>query len=137
MGKVLPRWCKQVKNELTNRDMTVAMLAESIGKSREFTSAVINGRYYSEPSVREISDVLNIPNIAYGQQRKKLSNWCKQVSNELTNRDMKISDLSKMIGMSRKYVSAIVHGRVYSEPAVKEISKVLDIDEPACSLIGD
>lgn len=138
MGKILPPWCKQAKTALINRDMTVGELAQTIGKSREFTSGVINGRIYSEPAVKEISDVLNIPNTAYGQQEKrKLSEWCKKVTNELTNRDMRISDLANEIGRSRKYVSAVVHGRFYSEPSIKAISEVLDIDETACSLIDN
>lgn len=64
MAKVLSPWCKQAKCELINRDMTVGELAEKIGKSREYTSAVINGRIYSEPAVKEISDVLNISETA-------------------------------------------------------------------------
>ena len=60
MAKILPPWCKQVKAELIYRDMTVGELAEIIGKTREYTSAVVNGRVYSEPTVKVISDVLNI-----------------------------------------------------------------------------
>lgn len=60
MGRMLSPWCKQVKHELINRDMTVLELSEKIGKSREYTSAVVNGRIYSEPAVKAISDVLNI-----------------------------------------------------------------------------
>lgn len=60
MKKVLSNWCKQVKCELINRDMTVNELADLIGKSREYTSAVVNGRVYAKPVVKEISDILNI-----------------------------------------------------------------------------
>ena len=60
MAKSLSPWCKQVKKELIDRDMSVSELAEAIGKTREYTSAVVNGRIYSEPAVKEISDVLNI-----------------------------------------------------------------------------
>ena len=60
MAKALSPWCKQVKKELIDRDMTVGELAESIGKTREYISAVVNGRIYSEPAVKAISDVLNI-----------------------------------------------------------------------------
>lgn len=45
-------------------DLTVGELAKKIGKSREYTSAVINGRVYAEPMVKAISDVLNIPETA-------------------------------------------------------------------------
>lgn len=64
MGKVLSPWCKQAKCELINRDMSVTELAEKIGRTREYTSAVVNGRIYSEPAVKAISDVLNITETA-------------------------------------------------------------------------
>lgn len=64
MGKVLSPWCKQAKCELIKRDMTVGELAQAIGKSREYTSAVVNGRIYSEPAVKAISDVLNVTETA-------------------------------------------------------------------------
>lgn len=60
MKKVLSPWCKQAKCEMINHDLTVGELAEKIGKSREYTSAVLNGRVYAEPVVKAISDVLNI-----------------------------------------------------------------------------
>ena len=65
---------------------------------------------------------------------KVLSPWCKEVKHELIDRDMSISDLASMIGKTRQYTSAIVNGRIYSEPTVKEISDVLNIKETACSL---
>lgn len=64
MAKVLSPWCKQVKCELVRRDMSVAQLAAEIGKSREYTSGVVNGRIYSEPAVKAISDVLNVAETA-------------------------------------------------------------------------
>jgi hypothetical protein len=64
MRKVLSPWCKQVKIAMIELDLTVGELAKKIGKSREYTSAVINGRVYAEPMVKAISDVLNIPETA-------------------------------------------------------------------------
>ncbi len=61
MKKKMSLWNKHVKCELINRDMTVDDLAGSIGKSREYTSAVVNGRVIAEPVIKAISDVLNIP----------------------------------------------------------------------------
>lgn len=66
-----------------------------------------------------------------------LSPWCKQVKKELIDRDMGVGELAKKIGRTREYTSAIVNGRIYSEPAVKAISDVLNIHETACSLLGD
>lgn len=65
MKKILSPWCKQAKCELIKRDMTVSELADLIGKSREYTSSVLNGRVYAEPVVKAISDVLNIEENAY------------------------------------------------------------------------
>ena len=64
MRKVLSPWCKQVKIAMIELDLTVGEVAKKIGKSREYTSAVINGRVYAEPMVKAISDVLNIPETA-------------------------------------------------------------------------
>lgn len=64
MARVLSPWCKQVKCELIKRDMSIAELAEMIGISRPYASEIVNGRRYSEPVVKAISDVLNIAECA-------------------------------------------------------------------------
>lgn len=69
--------------------------------------------------------------------RKVLSPWCKQAKCELINRDMSVTELAEKIGRTREYTSAVVNGRIYSEPAVKAISDVLNITETACSLVGN
>ena len=69
--------------------------------------------------------------------KKILSPWCKQAKCELIKQDMSISELAEQVGMTREYTSAIVNGRIYSEPAVKAISDVLNITETACSLSGN
>ena len=61
-------WSKAVKIALIQRDWGIRDLAKAIGKSRGYTSAVVNGRIRAAPSAQAISDVLNIPNTAY-------SNW--------------------------------------------------------------
>lgn len=61
LGKVLSPWCKRAKIEMIVRDINVVQLSEMIGRSREYTSSVINGRAFSMPVVQAISDVLNIP----------------------------------------------------------------------------
>ena len=65
MAKVLSPWCKQAKIELIKRDMSVGELAENVGMTREYISAVVNGRVYSESAVKIISDVLNIKDSAH------------------------------------------------------------------------
>lgn len=61
MGRILSEWCKNAKKALINKDMSIGDLAKAIGRSREYTSAVVNGRIISEPAKKEISDFLNIP----------------------------------------------------------------------------
>ena len=46
-----PRWCKDVKHQLIERDMDVNDLAEAIGISRVYVSEIINGRRYA-PDLR-------------------------------------------------------------------------------------
>ena len=60
MARVLSPWCKQAKIRLIELDMTVAELASKVGLTREYTSAIVNGRTFSEPAIKAISDVLNI-----------------------------------------------------------------------------
>lgn len=69
--------------------------------------------------------------------KKVLSPWCKQAKCELINQDMSVGELADKIGKSREYTSAVLNGRVYAEPMVKAISDVLNIEESACSLIGN
>lgn len=64
MARKLSPWCKEVQCELIRRDMNVKDLAIKIGKSRPFTSGVVNGRIYAEPTIKQISDVLNIEDSA-------------------------------------------------------------------------
>ena len=72
MGRLLSPWCKEAKKTLIDMDMTVAELAQKIGRSREYTSAVINDRIYAEPMVKIIRDVLNIKEEAL---QKRLACW--------------------------------------------------------------
>ena len=59
MARPLPQWCKNVKIELIQRDMSISDLA------KEYTSGIVNGRNYSETAVKNISDALNIPDSPY------------------------------------------------------------------------
>lgn len=64
MARALSPWCKQAKIRLIQLDMTVAELSDKVGLTREYTSAIVNGRAYSEQAVKAISDVLNIEETA-------------------------------------------------------------------------
>jgi len=61
----LSPWCKKVKCELIKRDMTIDELAMKAGFSREYVSAILNGRVVSENGINKISDTLNISNDYY------------------------------------------------------------------------
>ena len=64
----LSEWAKSVKIALIQRDWDINDLAKAIGKSRTYTSAVVNERVRSEAAAQDISDILGIRNTAY-------SNW--------------------------------------------------------------
>lgn len=60
MTKKLLPWCKLVKITLIKKDMNISDLADNLGMERTYLSAVINGRQFSEPTVKRISDYLDI-----------------------------------------------------------------------------
>jgi len=69
MKRKLSPWCKAVKIAMIQKDWGVADLAQAVKMTKEYTSAVINGRVISEPAVKVISDVLNIEQTALSQRR--------------------------------------------------------------------
>lgn len=60
---------------------------------------------------------------------RPLPQWCKNVKIELVRRDMSISDLARLVDLTKQYTSGIVSGRNYSEAAVKKISDALNIPD--------
>lgn len=61
MVRKLSPWCKEVKIALIRKDMNITELADELGMSRGHVSAVVNGRAYSQNTVKLISDYFNIP----------------------------------------------------------------------------
>ncbi len=61
MKKKLSKWCKSVKIEMVKKDLEVQDLAAALGMNRSYVSSIINGRVYSVPAVKKISDYLGIP----------------------------------------------------------------------------
>lgn len=57
MKRKLSPWCKAVKIAMIQKDWGVADLAQAVKMTKEYTSAVINGRVISEPAVKVISDI--------------------------------------------------------------------------------
>ena len=68
MGKRLSQWSKEVKKAMIDGELSMGDLAARIGRTREWTSAVVNGRTRSEPTAADISAALGIHTPAY-------SNW--------------------------------------------------------------
>mgnify|MGYP004488805833 FL=1 len=60
MEKKLSKWCKNAKIEMINRDIKTTELARALGMNRSYVSSILNGRVYSVPAVKKISDYLGI-----------------------------------------------------------------------------
>lgn len=60
MEKKLSEWCKNAKIEMIKRDLKTTRLAEELGMNRSYVSSILNGRIYSSPAVKKISDYLGI-----------------------------------------------------------------------------
>lgn len=60
---------------------------------------------------------------------RKLSEWCKQVQKAMIDQDKDFNDIARESGLSRTYVSSLIRGRQFSEPAVRKIEKVLGIKD--------
>lgn len=129
MEKKLTPWCENVKIAMIEREWSVQDLADAIGMSRVYTSALINGRVQSEATMKLISDTLNIES----PEKRKSDSWCKSVRIAMVKRRWSVLDLAKAANMSKGHISAVINGRVHSAPAVKVISDVLNIDETALS----
>ena len=53
-------WSKRIKIAMLEKDMSQAELAERVGRTRAYVANIINGRIVSPPTMRLISDVLNV-----------------------------------------------------------------------------
>lgn len=60
MGRKLSPWCKQARIVMIDRDISIPELADCLGMSRSYISTILNGRVYSAPAVKRISDYLGI-----------------------------------------------------------------------------
>ena len=64
----LSGWAKAIRIALLQRDLDTGDLAKAIGKSRNYTTSVIDGYVISKSSARAICEVLGVPEAPY-------SNW--------------------------------------------------------------
>lgn len=60
---------------------------------------------------------------------KKLSPWCKNAKIAMIKQDITTTEMAKMLGMNRSYLSSIINGRIYSTMTVKKISDFLGIQD--------
>lgn len=60
MEKRLPKWCKEAKKSMIDKDIDTQDLAIQVGCTRQFICAVVNGRQSSEMAVLKISKILEI-----------------------------------------------------------------------------
>lgn len=51
--------------------------------------------------------------------KKRLPPWCKLVKHTLIDKDMDVSELATKTGLARPYLSSIINGRIYSQPAAR------------------
>ena len=65
MKQNLSEWAKSVKIELIRRGWDLGDLAEAVGMSRGYISAIVNERARAEPVSRAISEVLGIRDAAH------------------------------------------------------------------------
>ena len=59
--------------------------------------------------------------------KRKLSPWCKAVKIAMIQKDWGVADLAQAVKMTKEYTSAVINGRVISEPAVKVISVAMNM----------
>ena len=71
MEKKLSAWCKNAKIEMINRDLKTTTLAKELDMNRSYVSSILNGRVYSAPAVKKISDYIT------KKVADKLSGMCK------------------------------------------------------------
>lgn len=56
----IPNWCKAAKIQMIRRDISIPDLANATGMTRQYASAIINGRVVSDTAIKKISDYLGI-----------------------------------------------------------------------------
>jgi len=59
-SRPLPRWCKDVKIQMIEKDMKVNDLADAAGLSRVYVSEIICGRRIAPEAAGKISEILGV-----------------------------------------------------------------------------
>lgn len=61
------KWCKIARKKMVDKDLKCKDIAKEIDYSRQYVSAIIYGRVYSEQAASKISNFLNIPDNIYNK----------------------------------------------------------------------
>lgn len=61
MVATMPKWAKEAKKALIDKDMTITDLADALGMNRVYLSSVINGRVLSMQAKEKILSYLDLP----------------------------------------------------------------------------
>ncbi len=61
------------------------------------------------------------------ENRVILPQWCKDAKKAMIDRDMTVGDIAEKTGKTKRWISGILNGRIYSPNIVKEISDILGI----------
>lgn len=61
MKRSIPEWCKTAKTAMIQQDLSIGDLAEGLGYTRQYISAILNGRVFSPMAIRKVSEYLKIP----------------------------------------------------------------------------
>lgn len=61
---------------------------------------------------------------------KNLSPWCKTAQKAMIDKELNINDVAARLKCTRQYAWSLVNGRMYSQGAIRKISKMLEISEP-------
>ena len=61
MVATMPKWAKEAKKALIDKDMTITDLADALGMNRVYLSSVINGRVLSTQAKEKILSYLDLP----------------------------------------------------------------------------
>lgn len=132
MKRGTPKWSKDVRKAVIDKEMTIKQLAKDIGYSMSTVSSVINGRY-SNASYQEIADKIDkvlgtegLPERIYTPSDE----WCQVVKIELVKRKMNVSQLAKELDISRDRLSLVINGKMMNDEITDAVCSILDIDLP-------
>ena len=62
MTRPLPKWAKEAKKAMIDRDLNVCTLADELGMTRPDVSRVLTGAYLSPNTKAAICSYLGVPN---------------------------------------------------------------------------